>query len=114
MKIKNKALNEKSKKWLKRHLDDEFVKKSTSLNYRSRAVYKLLEIIDKFNLLHNVEKVLDLGSAPGSWSLIISEKLRAFSTISFDRRKSDVLFPDRFGEISDKIKSNAPNSFIFV
>ena len=45
MKIKNKSLNEKSKKWLKRHLDDEFVKKSTSLNYRSRAAYKLLEII---------------------------------------------------------------------
>ena len=76
MKIKNKSLNEKSKKWLKRHLDDEFVKKSTSLNYRSRAAYKLLEILDKFNLLHNVEKALDLGSAPGSWSLILSEKLK--------------------------------------
>ena len=51
MKIKNKSFKDKNKKWLKRHVDDEFVQKSISDNYRSRAAYKLVEIIEKYNLL---------------------------------------------------------------
>ena len=35
MKIKNKSLSDKSRKWLKRHVEDEYVKKSSKDNYRS-------------------------------------------------------------------------------
>ena len=69
MKIKNKSFKDKSKKWLKRHVDDEFVQKSISDNYRSRAAYKLIEIIDKYKILDEAKNVIDLGSAPGSWCL---------------------------------------------
>ena len=75
MKIKNKSLSEKSKKWLKRHLKDEFVKKSIDEKYRSRAAFKLIEIDKKFNLFKSCKSAVDLGAAPGSWSELLSEKL---------------------------------------
>ncbi len=77
MKIKNKSLSDKSKKWLKRHLNDEFVKKSKLERYRSRAAYKLLEIDKKYNLLKSCSSAVDLGAAPGSWSEILIERLNS-------------------------------------
>ncbi len=77
MKIKNKSLSDKSKKWLKRHLKDEFVKKSKLERYRSRAAYKLLEIDKKYNLLKSCSSAVDLGAAPGSWSEILIERLNS-------------------------------------
>ena len=61
MKIKNKSFKDKSKKWLKRHVDDEFVQKSITDNYRSRAAYKLIEIIEKYQILDGVKSIIDLG-----------------------------------------------------
>ena len=75
MKIKNKSLSEKSKKWLKRHLKDEFVKKSKEEKYRSRAAYKLIEIDKKFSLLKSCKSAVDLGAAPGSWTELLIQKL---------------------------------------
>ena len=71
MKIKNKSFSDKSKKWLKRHLEDEYVIKSSKDNFRSRAAYKLIEIIEKYKLLDGLEKALDIGSAPGSWCEVL-------------------------------------------
>lgn len=55
------------------HLSDEFVKKAQKEGYRSRAVYKLLEIIEKNNTIQNGDKVLDLGAAPGGWSQVAAK-----------------------------------------
>jgi len=52
------------------HLKDEFVKKAQKEGYRSRAAYKLLEIIDKNQIIKTGFKVLDLGAAPGGWSQV--------------------------------------------
>ena len=52
------------------HLKDEFVKKAKKEGYRSRAAYKLLEIIDKDQIIKTGFKVLDLGAAPGGWSQV--------------------------------------------
>ncbi len=52
------------------HLNDEYVKKAQKEGYRSRAVYKLLEIIDKNQILTKGDRVLDLGAAPGGWSQV--------------------------------------------
>ena len=73
MKIKNKSLSDKSKKWLKRHLKDEFVKKSKLEKYRSRAAYKLLEIDKKYNLLKSCRSAVDLGAAPGGFSQVAQD-----------------------------------------
>ena len=55
------------------HLNDEYVKKAQKDGYRSRAVYKLLEIIDKNQILTKGDRVLELGAAPGGWSQVALE-----------------------------------------
>ena len=81
MKIKSKSFKDKSKKWLKRHLDDEFVQKSMSENYRSRAAYKLVEIIGKYKILDEAKNVIDLGSAPGSWCQVLKNYGKSLNSI---------------------------------
>ena len=55
------------------HLNDEYVKKAQKEGYRSRAVYKLLEIIEKSQIINKGDKILDLGAAPGGWSQVAIE-----------------------------------------
>lgn len=76
MKIKNKSLSEKSRKWLRRHLDDPYVKLSKDNQYRSRAAFKLIEIDEKYHILRSSRSVVDLGGAPGSWTEVILEKIK--------------------------------------
>ena len=59
-----------SRAWLKEHHDDPFVQRAQREGYRSRAVYKLIEINDKDRLIQSGMSVLDLGSAPGGWSQV--------------------------------------------
>ena len=53
-----------SRAWLKEHHDDVYVQRAQKEGYRSRAVYKLLEINDKDQVIRRGMSVLDLGSAP--------------------------------------------------
>jgi putative YhbY family RNA-binding protein len=46
----------------------EYVKKAKALGYRSRATFKLIEIIEKDKLVHTGMNIVDLGAAPGGWS----------------------------------------------
>lgn len=59
-----------SRRWLDRHFGDEYVKRAQQEGYRSRAVFKLLEIQEKDRLLSPGMRVADLGAAPGGWSQI--------------------------------------------
>jgi len=62
------ARSKTSKKWLHEHFDDIYVKKAQQEGWRSRAIYKLIEIDEKDHLLKPGMTVVDLGAAPGSWS----------------------------------------------
>ena len=64
-----------STRWLQRQLNDPYVKQAKAEGYRSRAAYKLIELDEKFGLLKGVERVVDLGIAPGGWSQVV-RKLR--------------------------------------
>lgn len=64
-----------SKRWLKEHFDDPWVKKAQDENYRSRAIYKLKEIDDKERLIQAGMTIVDLGAAPGGWTQYLSQKL---------------------------------------
>jgi len=57
-----------SHQWLKKHFDDEYVKRAQREGWRSRAVFKLEEIDKKYRLLRPGMTVVDLGAAPGGWS----------------------------------------------
>ncbi|MEO3726711.1 23S rRNA (uridine(2552)-2'-O)-methyltransferase RlmE [Pseudomonas syringae] len=58
--------------WLKRHVNDPYVKQAQKDGYRSRASYKLLEIQEKYKLIRPGMNVVDLGAAPGGWSQVTS------------------------------------------
>ena len=57
---------------MKEHIDDHYVQKAQKEGYRARAAYKLIEINEKTNLISKGMTVVDLGSAPGSWSQVAS------------------------------------------
>ena len=62
-----------SSRWLKEHFDDEYVKRSKRDGFRSRAIYKLQELQEKDLLFRPGMTVIDLGSAPGSWSQYVAD-----------------------------------------
>jgi 23S rRNA (uridine2552-2'-O)-methyltransferase len=57
------------------HISDSFVKQAQKDGYRSRAAYKLIEIDEKYNLFKENMVIIDLGSAPGSWSQLAANKI---------------------------------------
>ena len=50
--------------------------------YRSRAAYKLIQIQKEFNLIQPGDNVLELGSAPGGWSQVVSKILNDSGSIT--------------------------------
>jgi 23S rRNA (uridine2552-2'-O)-methyltransferase len=62
-----------SNEWLRRHVNDPFVKKAQIDGYRSRSAYKLVELNEKDRLIKPGMRILDLGSAPGGWSQVDSK-----------------------------------------
>ena len=67
--------NRSNPEWIARHVNDPYVKRSVAEGFRSRAAYKLAEIADKDRLLRPGMVVVDLGSAPGSWTQVVRERL---------------------------------------
>ncbi len=63
-------MKSKNRSWIKQHVNDPYVKQSQRDGYRSRASYKLLEIVEKDRLIRSGMTVVDLGSAPGGWSQV--------------------------------------------
>lgn len=63
------------KNWITEHLRDEYVQKAQQDGYRSRAAYKFLQINAQYKLVKPNHRIVDLGSAPGSWSQAISSLL---------------------------------------
>ena len=64
-----------SQRWLKEHFSDPYVKKAQAEGMRSRAVYKLEELVERDHLLKPGMVVVDLGAAPGSWSQWVRQEL---------------------------------------
>lgn len=60
---------------MQEHFSDPFVKRAQAEGWRSRAVFKLDELIERDNLLKPGMVVVDLGAAPGGWSQMVRERL---------------------------------------
>ena len=65
------------KRWLERQLNDPYVARAKREGFRSRAAYKLIEIDDKHKFLKPGAKVIDLGAAPGGWSQVAAQRVKA-------------------------------------
>jgi 23S rRNA (uridine2552-2'-O)-methyltransferase len=53
--------------WLRERKRDYYYRKAKEEKYRSRASYKLLEVVWKYHFLNEGDVVVDLGAAPGGW-----------------------------------------------
>ncbi|HYE28832.1 MAG TPA: RlmE family RNA methyltransferase [Allosphingosinicella sp.] len=78
-----------STKWLERQLNDPYVKRAKAEGYRSRAAYKLTELDDRFGLLKGVERVVDLGVAPGGWTQVVRRRAPRAAVVGIDLLPTD-------------------------
>lgn len=69
------ARSKSSARWLKEHFSDPYVKRAQAEGWRSRAVFKLEELIERDRLLKPGMVIVDLGAAPGGWSQMVRERL---------------------------------------
>ena len=79
--------NKISKSWVIRQRRDKYVRQSKLEGYRSRAVYKLKELDEKFKIVKKNLSILDIGSAPGSWTQYLSEKSKGSKIMSIDLKE---------------------------
>ena len=73
-----------STRWLERQLNDPYVKQARAEGYRSRAAYKLAELDERFALLKGVQRVVDLGIAPGGWSQVVRKRAPKAAVVGID------------------------------
>src|SRR5438270_6477073 len=78
-----------STRWLKRQLNDPYVKRAKAENYRSRAAYKLLELDERFGLLRGTKAIVDLGMAPGGWSQVVRRRVPGAKVVGIDLLPTD-------------------------
>ena len=76
--------NKISKNWINRQRRDFYVRQSKLEGFRSRAIYKLKEIDEKFKIINNISTAIDLGAAPGSWSQYLRKKISKGKILSID------------------------------
>jgi 23S rRNA (uridine2552-2'-O)-methyltransferase len=74
------------KAWVKTRRRDPYYRAAKAQGLRSRAVFKLLQIQERFGLLYPGDTVLDLGASPGGWSRAASELVgRRGRVVAVDR-----------------------------
>ena len=69
------ARSKSSRRWLAEHFDDQYVKMARQQGLRARAAFKLMELDEKYRILRKGMRVVDLGSAPGSWAQVVQRAL---------------------------------------
>lgn len=69
------ARTRSSARWLKEHFDDTYVRRAHAEGLRSRAAFKLDELLERDRLLKSGMSVVDLGAAPGGWSQLLRQRL---------------------------------------
>lgn len=80
---------------MKKYRDSYFLKAKRE-NYPARSIYKLKEMDARFHLLKPGFRVLDLGAAPGSWSLGAAEKVgKAGLVLACDLQEANIAFPSQ-------------------
>jgi 23S rRNA (uridine2552-2'-O)-methyltransferase len=55
------------KAWIRERKNEYYYKKAKEENYRSRAIYKLVQANQKYGFIKRNDVVVDLGAAPGGW-----------------------------------------------
>lgn len=100
-----------SKIWLERQLNDPFVARARQEGWRSRAVYKLMELDERYKLFKQGQNVVDLGAAPGGWAQYVAKKVQSAEgrgrVIGIDLLEIETLSGVDF-EVMDFLEPSAP------
>jgi len=99
--------NKISKNWLAKQRRDPYFRESKIQGYRSRAVFKLIEMNKKFKFLQKNSLLIDLGSSPGSWAQFASKEITKGKILALD------ILPMKEIENVDFINGNFLNKDIF-
>jgi len=76
--------NKISKNWLTKRNKDLYFRESKAQGYRSRAVFKLMEMNKKFKFIKKNSLLVDLGSSPGSWSQFARKEIKHGKILAVD------------------------------
>jgi len=76
--------NKISKNWLNKQKRDLYFRESKVQGYRSRAVFKLIEMNNKFKFLKKNSLLIDLGASPGSWSQFARKEITKGKILALD------------------------------
>ena len=108
--------NKISKNWINKQRRDIYVRQSKVEGYRSRAVYKLKEINQKFKILKNGQSILDLGGAPGSWSQYLSKNLKNAKLLTIDLLEIEEIKDVKIihGDFNEEIYKNEIKNFLHL
>ena len=87
---------------------DNWANKAKQMGYRSRAVFKLEEILQKFDSTKRYQNVLDLGSSPGGWSQYIVKKYESSIVCAIDILEMEPIDGVHFYQESTKCIDNIP------
>jgi 23S rRNA (uridine2552-2'-O)-methyltransferase len=80
----------------RRDRPDHYARKARRQHYPARSVFKLEEIDRRVKLLRRGARVLDLGAAPGSWTLYAAERVGPDGLVAaVDRTRIEVALPDQ-------------------
>ncbi len=83
---------------------DYYFLKAKKENYPARSVYKLQEMNKRFRLFKQGMKVLDLGAAPGSWSLYAAEKVGENGLVlACDLQATETVFPQNVRFLQENV-----------
>ena len=81
--------NKISKNWIIKQRRDIYVRQSKVDGYRARSAYKLIEINEKFKIFKNGINIIDIGSAPGSWSQYAAKIIKNGKIVSVDLKEME-------------------------
>lgn len=88
---------------------DHYFKRAKRDNYPARSVYKLQEMEKRFKVFQSGQTVLDLGAAPGSWTLYAAKRVGPKGRVlGVDIQSTDTSFPDNVIFLQEDVFSDAP------
>ncbi|CAG9762302.1 unnamed protein product [Ceutorhynchus assimilis] len=88
---------------------DIYYRKAKEQGWRARSAFKLLQIDEKFNILNNVTRAVDLCAAPGSWSQVLSRKLYLNEEINI-KEPMHLFYTDAIKEALEEKPPTTPTS----
>jgi 23S rRNA (uridine2552-2'-O)-methyltransferase len=69
-----KGRTAQSARWLERQLNDPYVARARADGWRARSAYKLIELDEKFHIIPDHGRIIDLGAAPGGWTQVVARR----------------------------------------